>query len=66
MLIQGTGTNAAPADVLVASNDIEVAYEQSFGVRAEGAISIESIIEISFSGVATRRRGMPGISPARN
>lgn len=40
VLVQGTGPGSAPERVVVASNDIELTYEQSFGVRAEGAIDV--------------------------
>lgn len=40
ILVQGTGTGDAPARVLIAHNQLDLAYEQSFGVRAEGAIDV--------------------------
>ncbi|HEX4417970.1 MAG TPA: glycosyl hydrolase family 28-related protein, partial [Kofleriaceae bacterium] len=40
VLVQGTGTGSAPDRVFVLGNELTLDYEQSFGIRAEGAISV--------------------------
>lgn len=49
ILVQGTGTGSAPARVIISHNDIKMGYEQSFGVRAEGAIDV-SILDNTLRG----------------
>jgi putative cofactor-binding repeat protein len=43
VMLGGTGTGSAPARILIAGNDIKLGYEQSFGVRADGAISVQIV-----------------------
>ncbi|HET9624931.1 MAG TPA: glycosyl hydrolase family 28-related protein [Kofleriaceae bacterium] len=43
ILIQGTGTGSAPDRVLVVGNSVKLGFEQSFGIRAEGAIDVQLI-----------------------
>jgi len=60
VLIQGTGTGSAPERVAVLGNDIAVDYEHSFGIRAEGAISV-SLIGNRLRGAGRAAPGYSGI-----
>lgn len=60
VLVQGTGTGSAPERVLVLGNAIALGYEQSFGVRAEGAISV-AVIGNALRGAGRSAPGYAGI-----
>jgi putative cofactor-binding repeat protein len=60
VLVQGTGTGSAPDRVLVLGNEISVDYESSFGVRAEGALSV-SVIGNRLRGAGRAAPGYAGI-----
>jgi parallel beta helix pectate lyase-like protein len=61
ILVQGTGPGATPARVVVAGNDIEITHEQSFGVRAEGAIDV-TIVDNILRGAGRAAPGYAGIA----
>jgi hypothetical protein len=60
VLVQGTGTGSAPERVVVLGNDIAVDYEHSFGIRAEGAISV-AVIGNRLRGAGRAAPGYAGI-----
>jgi hypothetical protein len=61
VLVQGTGPGSAPQRVVVANNDIELTHEQSFGVRAEGAIDV-TIVDNTLRGAGRAAPGYAGIA----
>jgi hypothetical protein len=60
VLVQGTGTGSAPDRVTIVGNTIKVGYEQSFGVRAEGAIAVH-VIGNQLEGAGKAAAGYAGI-----
>jgi hypothetical protein len=59
VLIQGTA-GSAPSRVVVAGNQIQVDYERSFGIRADGALDVE-ITRNDLRGSGRRAPGFAGI-----
>jgi hypothetical protein len=61
VLIQGTGPGSTPARVVVAGNEIEMTGEQTFGIRAEGAIDV-TIVDNTLRGAGRAAPGYAGIA----
>jgi hypothetical protein len=59
ILVQGT-EGSGPANVLVTGNQAEVDYERGFGIRAEGAVSVE-ITKNDLRGAGRKAVGYAGI-----
>lgn len=60
VLVQGTGTGSAPDRVTIVGNTIKLGFEQSFGIRAEGAIAVH-VIGNQLEGAGKAAAGYAGI-----
>lgn len=60
VMVQGTGPKGTPERVVITGNDIELTYEQSFGVRVEGARDV-TITENTMRGAGRSAPGYAGI-----
>jgi hypothetical protein len=60
VLVQGTGTGSGPDRVTIIGNTIKLGFEQSFGIRAEGAIAVH-IVGNQLEGAGKAAPGYAGI-----